>query len=227
MLQYDDTPKYIQGMGRTTRQHIAMSPQACTEKLIVSKNAKRAATVANVLLRIPAHILNLAVRAGTTVYILAPKERYSSASGELATLGIDVDTWPAPPAGLFVVKEKTVYLRSISDMTVAHEFGHAVDAALGGGVYRSGTDEDIRRAYNDARSFVTPYACTGKDEFFAEAFRSMLSCNSTASPWPKVSPERLKACNPDMFDIMQALFAPPTSPYVIPFNASAQEANAA
>ena len=169
MLQYDDTPKYIQGTGRTTRQHIAMSPQACTEKLIVSKNAKRAPTVANVLLRIPAHILNAAVRAGTTVYILAPKEHYSSASRELATLGIDVDTWPAPPAGLFVVQEKTVYLRSISDMTVAHEFGHAVDAALGGGVYRSGTDQDIRRAYNDARSFVTPYAATGRDDSAQDA----------------------------------------------------------
>lgn len=227
MLQYDDTPKYIQAAGRTTRQHIAISPRACTEELIVSKNAKRAATVADVLLRIPTHILNIAVRAGTKVYILAPKERYASASQELRTLGIDVDTWPAPPAGLFVVQEKTVYLRSISAMTIAHEFGHAVDAALGGGVYRSGTDQDIRRAYNDARSFVTPYAATGRDEFFAEAFRSMLSCNSAPSTWPNVSPERLKACNPDMFDIMQALFAPPTSPYAISFNTSAQEANAA
>ena len=57
-------------------------------------------------------------------------------------------------------------------MTVAHEFGHALDCALGGGVYRSGIDPELRRLYVEARTFVTPYAATGIDEYFVSVTAS-------------------------------------------------------
>jgi len=44
----------------------------------------------------------------------------------LRRLASGVDDWPVPPAGLFVVEERTIYLRSTSPMTVAHEFAHDV-----------------------------------------------------------------------------------------------------
>ena len=83
-------------------------------------------------------------RGPRTHRLLRPGEPYRAASAALARLGIDVDAWPAPPAGLFVVEERTLYLRSRGAMTVAHEFGHALDCALGGGVYRSGVDPRVR-----------------------------------------------------------------------------------
>jgi len=87
------------------------------------------------------------------IVALSRAERYRDASPSLRRLGVDVDAWPVPPAGLFVVEERTVYLRSASPMTVAHEFAHGLDCALGGGVYRSGYDGTIRpRSRTHARS---------------------------------------------------------------------------
>lgn len=121
-------------------------------------------------------------------------------------LGIDVDAWPAPPAGLFVVEERTVYVRSRSAMTIGHEFGHALDCALGGGVYRSGTDPAIRAAFGAARQFVTPYAASGIDEYFAECVRAWVGANDPASAWPAVSRERLEHLDPAMHAIIKGIF---------------------
>ncbi len=110
-------------------------------------------------------ILNRVVEANTIVRPLKKGERYREVSPALRRLGLDVDAWPAPPAGLFVVEERTVYLRSRSPMTVAHEFGHAIDCALGGGIYLPGIESKIRQAFLAARSVVTPYAATGIDEY--------------------------------------------------------------
>ena len=132
---------------------------------------------------------------------------YREASPALARLGIDVDSWPAPPAGLFVVEERTVYLRSRSVMTVAHEFGHALDCALGGGVYRSGIDPQIRRLFINARSFITPYAATGIDEYFAEGLRAYVEANDPASHWPRATKRRLQTIDPQMFEYIERLFA--------------------
>jgi hypothetical protein len=99
---------------------------------------------------------------GIKVVPLGAKRRYSDASASLLRLGVDVDAWPVPPVGLFVVEERSVYLKSPkSDMTLAHEFGHAIDCMLGGGAYLSGQDRAIRAAFSNARAFVTPYAATG------------------------------------------------------------------
>ena len=121
-------------------------------------------------------------------------------------MGIDVDGWPVPPAGLFVVEERTVFLRNPSPMTVAHEFGHALDCALGGGVYRSGYDTTVRAAFSAARDFVTPYAACGLDEYFAENVRAFVEVNDPESPWPRATQSRLAAVDPPMHSFLSGLF---------------------
>lgn len=142
------------------------------------------------------------------VYILADGQKYAEASPELQRLGIDVDGWPAPPAGLFVVAERTVYIRDCSPMTIGHECGHLLDCALGDGIYFSGTSPEIRNAFINARSFVTPYAATGIDEYFAEATRAFVEANSKKSHWPPATRERLKRIDPTIYSIVENIFAP-------------------
>jgi hypothetical protein len=140
------------------------------------------------------------------VMLLRRSERYSEASAALTRLHIDVDAWPAPPAGLFVVEERALYLRSRSPMTVAHEFGHALDCALGGGIYRSGVDPRVRRLFAKATTFVTPYAATGLDEYFAESLRAYVEANDPVSPWPRATRERLRRIDRAMYDYVDDLF---------------------
>ena len=92
-------------------------------------------------------------------------------------------------------------------MTVAHEFGHALDCALGGGVYRSGINPHIRRLFINARSFVTPYAATGIDEYFAEALRAFVEANDPSSHWPRATKARLQKLDPNLFEYVDDLFA--------------------
>jgi hypothetical protein len=158
------------------------------------------------LLRFGAGALGYALRGRTRIVLLHPKERYRAASPALARLGIDVDAWPAPPAGLFVVEERTLYLRSRSPMTVAHEFGHALDCALGGGVYRSGIDPQLRALFANATGFITPYAATGVDEYFAEGLRAFVEANDPASHWPRATKARLEATDPGMYAYVAGLF---------------------
>ena len=91
-------------------------------------------------------------------------------------------------------------------MTVAHEFGHALDCALGGGVYRSGIDPQVRALFANAASFVTPYAATGVDEYFAESLRAYVEANDPASPWPRATRARLRHGDPGMHDFIELLF---------------------
>jgi len=151
--------------------------------------------------------LRLAAAAGTKVIHLRSTDRYRDRSPALRRLASGVDDWPIPPAGLFVVEERTVYLRSTSVMTVAHEFAHALDCALGGGVYLSGVDPRIRRAFRGARAFVTPYAASGLDEYFAECLRAWVEANDPRSPWPRATRARLREIDPAMATILESLFA--------------------
>src|SRR5579883_2409388 len=128
--------------------------------------------IADVLEKFGRAALTFASQHGIRIVPLLPGDLYKQRSPALHRLGVDVDRWPAPPAGLFVVEERTVYLRSRSEMTVAHEFGHALDCALGGGVYLSSTDAHLKQLFSDAKAFVTPYAATGADEYFAESLRA-------------------------------------------------------
>lgn len=161
--------------------------------------------IAGVLCKFSQATLRRVVEANAIVRPLKKGERYTEVSSALRRLGIDVDAWPAPPAGLFVVEERTVYLRSRSPMTIAHEFGHAIDCALGGGVYISGIDPEIRRAFANASKFVTPYAATGIDEYFAESVRAYVEVNDPSSHWPTATKIRLKSVDPAMYAIIESL----------------------
>jgi hypothetical protein len=145
--------------------------------------------------------------AGISIVALGAADRYRDRSRVLRRLAAGVDDWPIPPAGLFVVEERTMYLRSCSGMTVAHEFAHALDCALGGGVYLSGVDPRIRRAFERAAAFVTPYAASGLDEYFAEAMRAWVEANDPQSLWPRATRARLRAIDPPMAAILASLFA--------------------
>ena len=165
-----------------------------------------AAAIAATLTRFGPDAVEFARARGVRVVPLASTRRYAEASASLRRLGVDVDVWPVPPAGLFVVEERTVYLRSATPMTVAHEFAHALDCALGSGVYRSGYDANIRRAFARAREFVTPYAATGLDEYFAESMRAYVEVNDANSPWPKATRARLEAVDRPMFEAIEGIF---------------------
>jgi hypothetical protein len=169
-------------------------------------------TIAAALARFGDGALRYAARRGIRIVPLGPTLRYAEASPALRRLGIDVDAWPMPPAGLFVVEERTVFLRSPSPMTVAHEFGHALDCALGGGVYRSGYDAEVRSAFAAARRYVTPYAATGLDEYFAECLRAYVAVNDEPSVWPKATRERLAAVDPAMHGFVERLFGAELGP---------------
>lgn len=58
-----------------------------------------------------------------------------------------------------------------------------------------------------ARSFVTPYAATGRDEYFAECVRALIEANDPASAWPAVSGECLQWLDPVMYGIIKGIFA--------------------
>ena len=92
------------------------------------------AAIAASLVRFGEPALSFALGHGIRIVPLTAAQRYRDASVSLRRLGVDVDAWPVPPAGLFVVEERTVYLRSATPMTIAHEFAHGLDWALGGGV---------------------------------------------------------------------------------------------
>ena len=165
-----------------------------------------AAAVETVLRRFGPGARALAERAGIRVTVLAAGERFGERSPVLRRIVAGVDAWPIPPAGLFVVEERTIYLRSTSPMTIAHEFAHALDCALGGGVYLSGVDPRIHRAFANATAFVTPYAASACDEYFAECVRAHVEVNDPHSLWPRATRERLQAIDPRMAAIVASIF---------------------
>ena len=144
---------------------------------------------------------------GTTIVVLQRSQTFSEVSPALRRLAPGIDRWPIPPAGLFVTEERAIYLRSKSPMTICHEAGHALDSALGGGVYLSGIDPKIRRAFAAATAFVTPYAASACDEYFAESVRAWIGANDPHSLWPRVTKERLATVDPRMYRIVSDLFA--------------------
>jgi len=165
-----------------------------------------AAAIDAVLDRFGRGALRLVATTGVKLVHLRGSEAYRDRSRALRRLASGVDDWPVPPAGLFVVEERTVYLRSTSPMTVAHEFAHALDCALGGGVYLSGVDPRVRRAFREARAFITPYAASALDEYFAESLRAWVEANDARSPWPRATRARLRSLDPAMAAILESIF---------------------
>jgi hypothetical protein len=181
-------------------------PDTCTLPICSDDPLVRTA-IAATLARFGDGAARVACEAGITIIALRARERYRDRSHVLRRLAAGVDDWPIPPAGLFVVEERTIYLRSFTAMTVAHEFAHALDCALGGGVYLSGVDPRIRRAFERATAFVTPYAASGLDEYFAEAMRAWVGANDPQSLWPRATRARLLAVDPAMGAVLTSLFA--------------------
>lgn len=173
---------------------------------LVEGSASDAESICATLERFGTPALRFAGKHSIRIVALARAERYDCRSLALKRLGVDVDAWPAPPAGLFVVEERTVYLRSRSPMTVAHEFGHALDCALGGGVYVSSSDPELRSLFGNAKAYVTPYAATGADEYFAESLRAYVEINDAQSFWPRATRARLRRVDPRMYEYVDRLF---------------------
>ena len=169
--------------------------------------ASRHPCIVAALERFGSPALRFALSHRVRIVPLRRRERYDTRSPALRRLGVDVDAWPAPPAGLFVVEERTIYLRSRSTMTVAHEFGHALDCALGGGVYLSSVDTRMQQLFARATAYVTPYAATAIDEYFAESVRAYVEANDPHSFWPRATRERLRRVDPEMYDYVSELFA--------------------
>ncbi len=168
--------------------------------------------IADVLDRYPAHLVELLIERRIKIHPLEAGSRYLDASAALRRLRVDVDAWPVAPAGLFLVEERTVYLRGLTRMTISHELGHAIDCALGGGIYRSSFDPKLRSAFAAARDFVTPYAASGLDEYFAEGQRAYVEMNDERSPWPRVSRERLRAVDPALYEFTAEVFDEDAAP---------------
>src|SRR5450631_4068004 len=158
-------------------------PDACAPPIFSDDPLVRTA-IATTLQRFGPGAARVAHAAGIRIVALGRKDGYRDRSCALRRLAAGVDDWPIPPAGLFVVEERTVYLRSCSAMTVAHEFAHALDCALGGGIYLSSVDPRIRRAFERATAFITPYAASALDEYFAESLRAWVNANDPQSLWP-------------------------------------------
>ena len=142
---------------------------------------------------------------GLHVQFLRKGQKYRDVSPMLSS-EFNVDRWPHPPQGLFVVPENTVYIREHSPMTLAHELGHAIDRMVGGGTYFSGKSPNVRRAFANAKHYVTPYAACGLDEYFAEGMRAWVGINDPASLWPRVSREKLLRFDPQLYAIIEKLF---------------------
>ncbi|GAC1387966.1 MAG: hypothetical protein NVSMB31_01170 [Vulcanimicrobiaceae bacterium] len=193
---------------RRTHVHGMLAPMCTSSFLLLdTRFASPNHALQRTLERFGEPALRFAVAHGIRVVPLARGQRYDDASTALRRLNAGIDEWPAPPAGLFVVEERSVYLRSYSAMTVAHEFGHALDCALGDGVYLSGTDPHLRRIFENATQFVTPYASTAIDEYFAEGIRAFVECNDPTSFWPRATRARLRRVDPGMFTYIEYLFA--------------------
>ncbi|GAC1391175.1 MAG: hypothetical protein NVSMB31_08450 [Vulcanimicrobiaceae bacterium] len=180
---------------------------AAPSGLVAGHSITQHRKVLKTLARFGEPALAFAASKGIRVITLAAAQRYDETSPALRRLGVGVDEWPSPPAGLFVVEERSVYLKSRSPMTVAHEFGHALDCALGSGVYRSSFDPELRTLFEKAREFVTPYAATAIDEYFAEGIRAFVEVNDATSFWPKATKLRLLKVDPGLFNYVERLFS--------------------
>jgi hypothetical protein len=176
---------------------------------ITYDDEQRAATVRETISLYPSHLREIVSAAGIRVVLFPAVELFRQHSPYLRRRRFRADVSDEPPAGVFVLIERTLYLRDSSPKTVAHEYAHALDCALGGGVFLSHVSQPIRRAFRKAQrrgEFVTPYAAKNRQEYFAEGARSMVEVNDSRSAWPPVSRERLREVDPDLFGIMEALF---------------------
>ncbi len=154
----------------------------------------------------------LALVAGSDVrVIIVPAGRaFSQCSRSLASLVPDIDRWQAPPAGLFVLEERLLLVRSHAlRMAAAHEFAHALDAVLATRPrsYFSFETQGVREAFASATGFVNEYAASGLDEYFAECVRAYVEVNDDRSSWLPLTRFDLAAKDARMFALIEHLFS--------------------
>ncbi|MBC5805607.1 MAG: hypothetical protein ACR2KS_12025 [Candidatus Eremiobacter antarcticus] len=154
--------------------------------------------------------LQRAVNGGVRIAIVPAGRRFTEFSPCVSSLVPDIDGWPAPPAGLFVLEERLLLLRSKAlRMTAAHEFGHALDAVLAKKrrSYHSFEDEAVRHRFATATGFVNAYAASGLDEYFAECLRAYVEVNDDRSSWLPLTRLDLLTRDEPMFSLVDDLFA--------------------
>jgi hypothetical protein len=152
--------------------------------------------------------LSRAADFGIRIRSVPRSSAFARCSPTVAALVPDIDSWPAPPAGLFVLEERCILLRSGAlRMAAAHEFGHALDAVLAArsGSYLSFESPAIRRCFERAPGYVNEYAASGLDEYFAESLRAYVEVNDDRSSWLPLTRWDLKQRDPCMFAIIEDL----------------------
>jgi hypothetical protein len=150
--------------------------------------------------------LALAADAGVRMVIVPGGRAFTQCSPAVAALVPDIDSWQAPPAGLFVLEERLILLRAGAlRMAAAHEFAHALDslAATKPRSYFSFEDSEIRAAYASASGFINEYAASGLDEYFAESMRAYLEVNDDRSNWLPLTRKMLQVRDARMFSIIE------------------------
>ena len=175
--------------------------------LCLKLDRHRVPAILETIERYPPHLRAAADAIGIRVALIGPFQGYGDYSPALREMR--VDDAKVPFAGVFVHTERTLYVRWLSALVVAHEYAHALDFALGRGVYLSRTDPAIRRAFREAllaRRFITRYAVSGVSEYVAEGMRAMVEVNDERGPWPRVSRDRLKRVDSALYGILEKLF---------------------
>ncbi len=154
--------------------------------------------------------LRAAVEAGVRITIVPTGSPFAAHSSAIARLVPGIDSWPAPPSGLFVVEDRLVMLRHPAmAMTAAHEFAHALDAVLAERPrsYLSFESAQIRRCFGAAPGFVNEYAASGLDEYFAESMRAYLEVNDARCAWLPLTRRTLRERDAAMYDFLHGLFS--------------------
>jgi hypothetical protein len=148
----------------------------------------------------------LAADAGVRIVIVPGGRAFTQCSPAVAALVPDIDSWQAPPAGLFVLEERLILLRAGAlRMAVAHEFAHALDAlaAAKPRSYFSFENSEIRAAYSSANGFINEYAASSLDEYFAESMRAYVEVNDNRSSWLPLTRKMLQIRDARMFSIIE------------------------
>ncbi len=182
-----------------------------TTRVLVSALLGRAppATLTAALAPFGDRALRLAVNAGVRMTIVPNGRPFTQCSPAVAALVPDIDRWQAPPAGLFVLEEKLILLRSGAlRMAAAHEFAHALDALLANRPrsYFSFENAEIRASYAAANGFINEYAASGLDEYFAESMRAYVEVSDDRSSWLPLTRKDLQTRDARMFSIIDGLF---------------------
>ncbi len=210
-------------MAYKTERGIVLSEPFCAKPSVLSHASMPEATelVAKLLGKSPPRTLvkalacfgrralERAARSGVRVTLVARGRPFTQYSQSVASLVPDIDRWQAPPAGLFVLEERLLLLRSNAlRMAAAHEFAHALDAVLAKQPrsYFSFESAEVREAFARATGFVNEYAASGLDEYFAECMRAYVEVNDDRSTWMPLTRQALCVRDPRMFAIVEGIF---------------------